>query len=189
MMPKLLPLIFLLGAWANAAAQQHPKHPIKPPDTGPVTVMRAATLRIPVVSDAVTVFGYLSDQGKLTAWLADQAILEQQFGGKYHFRWKNDEPVDGVVTEFMAANTLALDWKRPSDAAETQVRFKLSPQGGGTSVQLELQGFTSADALDTAVNSWVLSLKNLKSVIEDQVDLRPTLTKAPARSPTHARPK
>jgi uncharacterized protein YndB with AHSA1/START domain len=195
MMPRLLTLIFLLGAWSNAAAQQHAKRPVKPQpqDTGPVNVMRSATLRILVTSDAVTVFSYLSDQGKLSAWLADQAILEPQFGGKYHFRWKNEEPVDGVVTEFMAANSLALAWKHPTDAAETQVRFKLSPQGGGTLLQLDLQGFTSADALDKAVKSWVFNLQNLKSVIEDQVDLRPTVAKAPAHSPTraatHARPK
>ena len=108
MMPKLLTLIILLGAWSNGAAQQHARRPVKPPDTGPVTVMRSATLQIFVASDAVSVFSYLSDQGKLTAWFADQAILEPQFGGKYHFRWKNQEPVDGVVTEFMPANTLGL---------------------------------------------------------------------------------
>ncbi|MGD1104415.1 MAG: SRPBCC domain-containing protein [Terriglobia bacterium] len=189
MMPKLLALVFLLGAWSNGATQQHARRPVKPPDTGPVTVMRSATLQIFVASDAVSVFSYLSDQGKLTAWLADQAILEPQFGGKYHFRWKNQEPVDGVVTEFMATNTLAITWKHPTDEAETQVRFKLSPQGGRTLVQLELQGFTSADALDKAVKSWVFYLQNLKSVIENQVDLRRAAAKAPARSPARSRTK
>ncbi len=187
MMPKFLTLILLLGAWSNAAAQQHARRPVKAPDTGPVTVMRSATLQIFVVSDAVSVFSYLSDQGKLIAWLADQAILEPQFGGKYHLRWKNQESVDGVVTEFLAANTLAFTWKHPSDGAETQVRFKLSPQGGRTLVQQELQGFTSADAVDKAVNSWVFNLKNLKSVIENQIDLRQAVAKAPVRSPTHHR--
>ena len=191
MMPRLLTLIFLLGAWSNAAAQQHAKRPVKPQpqDTGPVNVMRSATLRILVTSDAVTVFSYLSDQGKLSAWLADQAILEPQFGGKYHFRWKSQEPVDGVVTEFMAANTLAFTWKHPSDEAETQVRFKLSPQGGRTLVELEHQGFTSAAAVDKAVNFWVSCLQNLKSVIENQVDLRQAAPKTTARSPAHSRPK
>ena len=102
--------------------------------------MRSATMQIFIASDAVSVFSYLSDQGKLTAWLADQAILEPQFGGKYHFRWKNQEPVDGVVTEFMSANTLAITWKHPTDEAETQVRFKLSPQGGRTLVATGASG-------------------------------------------------
>jgi len=189
MMPKLLTLIIFLGALSNGAAQQHARRPVKPPDTGPVTVMRSATLQIFVASDAVSVFSYLSDQGKLIAWFADQAILEPQFGGKYHFRWKNQEPVDGVVTEFMAANTLAFTWKHPTDEAETQVRFKLSPQGGRTLVGLELQGFTSAAALDKAVNSWVFCLQNLKSVIENQVDLRQAAAKTPAPSPARHRTK
>ncbi len=185
MMTKLLTLIFLLGAGSNAGAQQHAVRPVKPPDTGPVTVTRSATLQILVASDTVSVFSYLSDQGKLTAWFPDQAILEPQFGGKYHFRWKNQEPVDGVVTEFTAGNTLALTWKHPTDEVETQVRFKLSPQGGRTLVELQHQGFTSAAAVDKAANSWVFYLQNLKSVIESQVDLR----QAAARAPAHSRTK
>jgi uncharacterized protein YndB with AHSA1/START domain len=189
MKPKLFILIFLLGAWSNGAAQQHPRRPVKPADTGPVTVMRSATLQVFIASDTVGVFSYLSDQGKLTAWLADQAILEPQFGGKYHFRWKNQEPVDGVVTEFTPANTLAYTWKHPTDEAETQVRFKLSPQGGRTLVELDLQGFASTAALDKATTYWVFYLQNLKSVIEDQLDLRQAAPKAPARAAAHPRPK
>ena len=169
MIPRLLAVIFLLGALSNGTAQQHARQPVKPPNTGPVSVTRSATLQIFVASDAVSVFNYLSDQGKLTAWLADQ------------------EPVKGVVTEFVPANALAFTWMRPSDEAETQVRFKLSPQGGRTLVELEQRGFSSAAALDKSVNSWVFYLQNLKSVIENQVDLRQAATKAPARSPTRSR--
>ena len=151
--------------------------------------MRSATLQVFVSSDAVSVFSYLSDQGKLTAWLADQAILDAQFGSKYHLRWKNQESVDGVVTEIIPANTLAITWKHPTDEAETQVRFRLSPQGGRTLVELHLQGFSSAADLDKAVKSWVFNLKNLKSVIEDQVDLRQPAPKTPAHSPARSRPK
>ena len=181
MKPKLhilILLIFLWGTGSAAAAQQHARRPVKPADTGPVSVMRSATLRVFVESDAVSVFSYLSDQGKLTSWFAEKAILEPQFGGVCHFRWKSQEPVDGVVTEFIAANTLAFTWKHPSDEDETQVRFKLSPQGGRTLVEQELQGHTSADALDKAVKFWVFYLQNLKSVIENQVDLRQAATKA-----------
>jgi uncharacterized protein YndB with AHSA1/START domain len=184
MMPKTLILILLFGAWSNVAAQQRTGRLVKPPDTGPVTVTRSATLQVLVASDAVSVFSYLADQGKLTAWFADQAILEPQFGGKFHLRWKTQEPVDGVVTEFTAAKTLALTWKHPSEEVETQVRFKLSPQGGQTLVELEHRGFTSAAELEKAVKFWVFYLQNLKSVIENQVDLRPAAARVPARSRT-----
>ncbi|MFZ0961987.1 MAG: SRPBCC domain-containing protein [Terriglobia bacterium] len=189
MKAKLLILIFLLGAGSNAAAQQHARRPVKPPDKGPVTVMRSATLQVFIASDTVDVFSYLSDQGKLTTWFADQAILEPEFGGKYHFRWKNQEPVDGVVTDFTPGNSLAFTWKHATDAAETQVGFKLSPQGGRTLIELGLQGFSSTAALDKATDYWVFYLQNLKSVIEDQVDRRQPAPKAPAHPAAHARPK
>jgi uncharacterized protein YndB with AHSA1/START domain len=182
MKSKLFIPILLLGAWTNAAAQQRTHHAVA--DNGTVTVMRSATLQVYVASDAATVFSDLSDQTKLPTWLSDQAILEPQFGGKYHLRWKSQESVDGVVTEFTPGNTLALTWRHPSDASETQVRFKVSPQGGRTMVEEELQGYASNDALDKAVNFWAFYLKNLKSVIETQTDLRPVATRAPTRRRT-----
>jgi uncharacterized protein YndB with AHSA1/START domain len=187
MIRRLVILVLLsIPAWGSAA-QQHPRQSPKAEDTGSVTVMYSATLQNSISSDAVSIFSYLSDQRKLTAWLADQAILEPQFGGKYHFRWKNQEAVDGVVTELVAANTLALSWKHPTDTAETQVRFKLSPQGGQTAVDMELRGLTSAAALDKVVKFWVFYLQNLKSVIENQVDLRQAASKAPGHSTPHTR--
>jgi hypothetical protein len=82
---------------------------------------------------------------------------------------------------------MAFTWKHPSDEAETQVRFKLSPQGGRTLVELELRGYTSADAVDKAVKFWVFYLQNLKSVIETQSDLRQVAPKTPTRPPVHHR--
>lgn len=172
MKPKLLVLIILCAACGAAAQQRSARPAPKPLEPIPVTVMRATTLQVMIASDAVSVFSYLTDPAKITSWLADQAILEPNFGGKFHFRWKNQDPVDGVVTEYTAANTLALTWRHPADNAETQVTFKLSPQGGQTLVELEHRGFASAPDLENAVKSWVFYLENLKSVIETQIDLR-----------------
>lgn len=184
-MRKIVIIILLLGALGGRAAAQQSRRPVKPEDTGPITVLRSATLQIPIDNDAVSVFAYLSDQQKLVLWFPDQAILEPRFGGKYHFRWKKEEGVwSGVVTEFVPANTLAFTWKPPKEDVETQVRFKLNPQGGQTIVELTLSGFTSTDALDKAVKGWVFNLRNLKSVIEDQTDLRQTLAKT-RRPATH----
>jgi hypothetical protein len=43
--------------------------------------------------------------------------------------------------------------------------------------------------LDKAVDFWVFYLQNLKSVIENQVDLRQATTKKAAGSPVHTRTK
>jgi uncharacterized protein YndB with AHSA1/START domain len=168
-MRKILIVIFLFSALGSTAAAQRTKRPAKTEDTGPVTVRRSATLQIPIASDAVSIFGYLSDQQKLILWFPDQAILEPHFGGKYHFRWDNQDGVwSGVVTEFAAANTLAFTWKPPTQEIETQVRVKLYPQGGQTLVELAHSGFGSDEALDKAVKAWVFYLENLKSVVEEQ---------------------
>jgi len=182
-------LVLMLSVIVGSGAPQHARRPAPVEDTGPVSVMHSATLQVPIASDAVTLFGYLSDQRKLTAWLSEQAILEPQFGGKYHLRWKNAEPVDGLVTEYLAANTLGLTWRHPSDVAETQVRFRLSPQMGQTLVALELGGYASSATLDKAVKSWVFNLQNLKSVVETQVDLRQAARETTTRSAPRARRK
>jgi len=189
-MRKTLIVVILLSTLSSTADAQHAKRPAKPEDTGPVTVMRSATLQVPIASDAVSIFGYLSDPQKLVLWFPDQAILEPHFGGKYHFRWNNQEGVwSGVVTEFVAANTLAFTWKPPTEEIETQVRFKLYPQGGQTLVELAHSGFVSDEALDKAVKTWVFYLENLKSVIEDQTDLRQAAAKKPPHPAAHPQRK
>jgi len=189
-MRRIPMVIFLLGALGSTAVAQHAKRPTKTEDTGPVTVIRSATLQIPIDSDAVSIFGYLSDQQKLALWFPDQAILEPQFGGRYHFHWNNQDGVwSGVVTEFLVANTLAFTWKAPTEEIETQVRIKLYPQGGQTLVELAHSGFASDEALDKAVKSWVFYLQNLKSVIEEQTDLRLAAAKSAKRSTAHPQRK
>jgi uncharacterized protein YndB with AHSA1/START domain len=186
MMRRISMVMVLLGALGSAVAAQHARRPTKPEDTGPVTVRRSATLQIPIASDAVSIFGYLSDPQKLTLWFPDQAILEPHFGGKYHFRWNNQDGVwSGVVTEFVVANTLAFTWKPPNEETETQVQFRLYPQGGQTLVEVTHSGLASDDALDKAVKTWVFYLENLKSVIEDQTDLRLAADKKTSQPAAH----
>jgi hypothetical protein len=70
------------------------------------------------------------------------------------------------------------------------VRFKLYPQGGQTLVELTHSGFATDEALGKAVKSWVFYLENLKSVIEEQTDLRLAAAKKVSRPVAHpaARP-
>ncbi len=167
------PLILLLLLATGPATAQHSKRAAKREEPGPVTVTRSATLRVTISSDAVTIFDYLSDSKKLTLWFPDQAIVEPQLGGKYHFKWNGTEGVwSGVVTEFIRGNTLGFTWQPPNEPVVTNVGIKLFPQGAETTVELRHSGFPSSDALDKAVAVWTDYLKNLKSVIEQGVDLR-----------------
>jgi uncharacterized protein YndB with AHSA1/START domain len=181
-------MLLLLLATGPATAQ-HTKRATKGEDTGPVTVTRSATLRVTISSDAVGIFNYLSDSKKLILWFPDQAIIEPQLGGKYHFRWTGTEDVwSGVVTEFIRGNTLGFTWQPPNEPVVTNVRIKLFPQGAETTVELSHSGFTFSEALDKEVMRWVFYLRNLKSVIEQGMDLREQMPRKTTH-PTSARPK
>jgi uncharacterized protein YndB with AHSA1/START domain len=182
-----LMLLWLLAT--GPATAQQTKRAARGEDTGPVSVTRSAALRVTISSDAVGIFNYLSDPRKLELWYPDQAILEPRLGGQYHFRWTNVQGMwSGVVTEFIRGNTLGLTWQPPDESAVTNVRFKLFPQGGETTVELSHSGFTSSEALEKAVASWTFYLQNLKSVIEQGVDTRGQLRRKTTH-PTSVRTK
>jgi uncharacterized protein YndB with AHSA1/START domain len=138
-----------------------------------VEVTRSATLRATIAADPATVFDYLVDANKLQTWFPDQAVSEAQLGGRYHFRWNESDGVwSGRYTNFIRGNILAYTWQAPDDEYETSVQIRLIPQAGGTLVELTHSGFITNAALEKVIKSWVFYLENLRSVIEDGVDLR-----------------
>lgn len=171
---------------AQRAGRQAPK--VKPPKPSPVDVTRSAALRISIASDTVGIFNFLSDSQKLTQWFPDQAVIEPALGGKYHFKWNDKDGVwSGVVTEFIRGNTLGFTWRSPDDPDETNVRFKLFPQGSQTILELTHSNFRSADTLDKAVKDWTFYLENLKSVIEEGTDMRAKQRKETSRPASRTR--
>ena len=187
---SLLLLIFLLGCLPLIA--QHSRHaaaPARAParatveDTGSVSVMRSATMRVTIASDTIGIFEHLVDAKKVVLWFPDQAVIEAQLGGKYHYRFRGSEEVwSGVVTEFIRGNTFGLTWRPPEEEYETNLRYKLFPQGADTLVELTASGFTSSAGLDKAVKYFVFYLQNLKSVIEAGTDIRGEI-KPPSKRP------
>jgi uncharacterized protein YndB with AHSA1/START domain len=187
MQAQTIPLLLLLLLATSPARAQHTKRAVTSEEMSPVTVTRSATMRVAISSDQVGVFNYLSDSKKLVLWFPDQAIIEPQLAGKYHFRFTGSEGVwSGVVTEFIRGNTIAFTWQPPNEPGVTNVRIQLSPQGAETQLELTHGGFTSSEALDKAVMNWELYLSNLKSVIEQGVDMREQMRRKTTR-PTSAR--
>ncbi len=172
----ILILLASLAAWAQrSSSSARPESPVQ--------VTRSATLRVTISGDTMGVFDFLSNTQKLASWFPDQAIIEARFGGKYHFRWEDAPGVwSGVVTQFIHGNTLAYTWQQPDERFETNVQFKLFPQGAETMVQLTHSGFTSTAAQEKAIKAWDFYLQNLKSVIEEQTDLRPRSGRKGSRS-------
>ncbi len=178
----ILCVSLLMLAGAPALAQRSRSAAPSPPSN--VEVTRSATLRATIATDPAAVFDYLVDAKKLESWFPDEAVSEAQLGGRYHFRWNDSDGVwSGRYTNFIRGNTLAYTWQAPGDEYETNVLIKLVPQAGGTLIELTHSGFTSNAALDKAIKAWVFYLDNLRSVIENSVDLRQQ-----QRQKQHARP-
>jgi uncharacterized protein YndB with AHSA1/START domain len=170
---KCLLLLGLLGV-TSAAAQAQRSRAAAQSQPSLVEVTRSATLRATIAADPANVFDHLVDANKLETWFPDQAVSEAQLGGRYHFRWNDSDGVwSGRYTNFIRGNTLAYTWQAPGDEYETNVQIRLIPQAGGTLVELTHSGFITNAALDKAIKAWVFYLDNLRSVIEDNVDLRP----------------
>lgn len=173
-------LMVLLLAGLPAAAQRA-RRPA-PGENSQIEVTRSATLRVSLSSDPGNIFEYLVDARKLEQWFPDQAVSEAQLGGKYHFRWNNKPGVwSGHFTYFIRGNTLGFTWQPPGEENETNVQFKLTPQGKQTLVELTHSGFVSNAEMDRALKAWVFYLENLKSVIEEGTDLRRETRPKPAR--------
>jgi len=183
--------LFFVGSLPVVAGQsRRPAARAQVEDTGPVSVMRSTTMRITITSDTIGIFEHLADPKKVVLWLPDQAVMEAQLGGKYHYRFRDAEGVwSGVVTEFIRGNTFGLTWRPPDEEYETNLRYKLFPQGADTIVELTVSGLTSSVALDKAVKYWVFYLQNLKSVIEAGTDIRGQLAKPPRRPAGRSRPR
>lgn len=172
MLSKCVVFLALMGLVSVPARAQRARA-AAPSQTSYVEVTRSATLRATIASDPASVFDYLVDSNRLETWFPDQAVSEAQLGGRYHFRWNDSDGVwSGRYTNFIRGNTLAYTWQAPGDEYETSVLIKLIPQAGGTLVELTHSGFTSNTALDKAIGAWKFYLDNLRSVIEDNVDLR-----------------
>ena len=185
----LLLLLLLLGSLPLVAQHSH-RTPTRVEDTGPVSVMRSATMRITIASDTIGIFEYLDDPKKVVLWFPDQAVMEPQLGGKYHYRFRDSEGVwSGVVTEFIRGNTFGLTWSPPEAEYETNLRYKLFPQGADTVVELTASGFSFTADLDKAVKYFVFYLQNLKSVIEAGTDMRGQITQRPKRPAGRSRPR
>ena len=179
--PVLLSFAILADSTTLAQRSRRPVRKEEPPS--PVRVTRAATLRVSISTDSVTIFEYLSDAKKLQQWFPDQAIMEAQLGGKYHFRWKDAEGVwTGVVTQYIRGNILGYTWEPPGETTETNVQFKLFPQGAETLIELTHSGFDTNEAMDKEIKAWDFYLQNLKSLIEQGTDTRPMPKERPARA-------
>jgi uncharacterized protein YndB with AHSA1/START domain len=73
----------------------------------------------------------LTDERLLGEWLAQDAELEPEPGGRASFRFADGEEREGTVLEVEEERSLAFSWARPGEP-ESVVEFTLEPAVGGT---------------------------------------------------------
>lgn len=117
------------------------------------------------------VFSALSEPEELVSWFLKSAELEHKKGGKYRFAWLwNSFKQEGNVLDFKQNEKLALEW--PSAGEGSVVTFTTKKDGTGTLLTMLQSGFRDNDRKLSSLAGWTYYLTNLKSVLENDKDLR-----------------
>ena len=133
-------------------------------------IKQAFHIRAPVAS----VFKALSEPKMLTRWFLGKAELEPQKGGKYCFTWIGSYAQNGNVLDFKKNEKMVIDWTGAKE--RTVVTFTTKKAGRETQLIMRQSGFTnSTTSIEEARGvsaGWAYYLMNLKSVLENNSDLR-----------------
>jgi uncharacterized protein YndB with AHSA1/START domain len=122
-------------------------------------VEREAVLDAP----AEKVWEALTDERLLGDWLADEAELEPEPGGRASFRFADGTKKEGTVLRVEEERELAFTWARPGEP-ETEVELTLVPLVSGTRLLVvERAGAATPTAL--AGSAWGTRLTALRHAL------------------------
>ena len=125
------------------------------------------------------VFAALTEPDQLVRWFLSKAKVDLRKGGKFEFTWQGGHRMAGKVKRVVAGREVAYVWRDDlgkGKEAETLAEFKVSKKGAGSMLKLSHSGFGDGKAwieLYGAIQSgWAYYLTNLKSVLQNEEDLR-----------------
>ena len=139
---------------------------------------RTLRLQVYVAASPKKVFRAVSDADRLTRWFVDTATISTRKGGRYSFGWTDGPTHTGRVLQFVRGKSLTLSWQWPGieDELTTKLKISVEPKADGAVVRFTHSGFPKterwADLHAGAIQGWMYSLMNLKSVVEHHRDLR-----------------
>lgn len=121
-------------------------------------------------------FAALTQASRLREWLSDWAWAESRPGGRYLLRWRDGFRAEGTFVEWDEPEGATWVWQGVGDPGPTLVEWELEEEGDATEVDLEHRGFGAGPRWDAAFReaekAWSAALDNLRSVLEEGVDLR-----------------
>ncbi len=114
------------------------------------------------VLDAPTeeVWEALTDERLLGEWLAEEAELEPQPGGRASFRFADGTEKEGTVLRVEEERELAFTWARPGEH-ETEVELTLVPLVSGTRLVV-VERATTATPTALSATAWGARLTALQ---------------------------
>jgi len=127
------------------------------------------------------VFQALTVADRLTKWFLKEAEVEFKKSGKIKMVWNDGSTQECKILELEVNKKLALSWPTNGWAgtpqANTTVRFTITPTETENSLlEIEHSGFGTNDSwtryYGATYSGWTYYLLNLKSVLENGIDLR-----------------
>jgi uncharacterized protein YndB with AHSA1/START domain len=129
-------------------------------------------------ADPDEVFKALTKPKKLVKWFLEEAKIKPKVGSSYTFTWEEGVSHSGKVEKVVPDKSLVLSWPDTikGKVYRTEVSFTLTKKGKGTLLEVVHMGFKEGPDwvwLYGAIQSgWTYYLTNLKSVLNEGVDLR-----------------
>ena len=112
------------------------------------------------------VFELLTNAAEIARWMP-VVTFEPRVGGRLEFV-KGEWEAEGEVIEFEPPRAVAYtwDWRNQPLGAQTEVRFELEEDAGGTIVRLSHRGFPEPAQRESHSHGWSHYALRLKTVAE-----------------------
>ncbi len=121
------------------------------------------------------VFQALTDPKMLVKWFLSKAKLDPKTGGNYSFDWIGGYHMTDKVKRFEPGKMVSFAWSdrlKSGELVRTTASFEVAKKGNGTLLQLRHTGFKDPEHFADCSSRWAYYLTNMKSVLEQDVDLR-----------------
>src|SRR6266849_1571915 len=120
------------------------------------------------------VFKALTDPKLLVQWFLSKAKLDPK-KATFSFDWIGGYHMTDKVKRFETNKAVSFAWSdklKNGKTAKTTASFEVAKKGNGTLLKLRHTGFKDPEHFADCSSRWAYYLTNMKSVLEQGVDLR-----------------